>query len=191
MVVNKPAYIPLFSRDAPAERWFIHQRRAIMKKCCLVVALSTFGVGALAGNGEKAGHGSDKEHLVARPASLKWGPAPPSLPSGAQMAVVFGNPGKAGAPYVFRAKLPDGYKGPPHWHPSDENVTVLKGTLLIGTGDKFDAAALEEVPVGSFMRMPKTTRHFAAAKGETILQLHGIGPFEITYVNPADDPRKK
>jgi quercetin dioxygenase-like cupin family protein len=93
--------------------------------------------------------------------------------------------------YVLRAKLPDGYKVPPHWHPSDENVTVLKGTLLVGKGEKLDPATMEELPAGSFMRMPKTMRHYAMAKGETIIQVHGIGPFDVNYVNPADDPRKK
>jgi quercetin dioxygenase-like cupin family protein len=80
---------------------------------------------------------------------------------------------------------------PPHTHPSDENVTVLKGTLLIGTGEKFDSKVMQEIPTGGYMRMPKGMRHFAQVKGETILQLHGVGPFEISYVNPADDPRKK
>jgi hypothetical protein len=91
----------------------------------------------------------------------------------------------------MRAKMPDGYKVPPHWHPTDENVTVLKGIFLIGKGDKLDAAHTEEMPAGSYLRMPKTMRHFAMVKGETILQLHGVGPFVINYVNPADDPRKK
>jgi len=93
--------------------------------------------------------------------------------------------------YVARAKLPDGYKVPPHWHPADENVTVLQGTLLIGTGDKLDASHAEELPAGLFMQMPKTMHHFAIAKGETLIQLHGTEPFEIIYINPADDPRKK
>ena len=92
---------------------------------------------------------------------------------------------------MIRAKMPDGYKVPPHWHPGDENVTVLKGKLLIGKGEKLDPAAMEELAAGSFMRMPKTMRHSAMAKGETIIQVHGIGPFDITYVNAADDPRKK
>ena len=94
-------------------------------------------------------------------------------------------------PFVFRAKLPDGYKVLPHWHPGDENVTVLKGTLLIGRGEKFQPDKMESLPAGSFMRMPKGMRHYAMAKGETILQVHGAGPFDITYVNAADDPRKK
>ncbi len=113
------------------------------------------------------------------------------LAPGAKMAVLVGDPTKSGVPYVIRAKMPDGYKVPPHWHPSDENVTVLQGTLLIGEGDKLDPAKTEELTVGSFMRMPKKMHHFAIAKGETIIQLHGTEPFEINYLNPADDPRKK
>jgi len=113
------------------------------------------------------------------------------LPPGSQIAVLTGDPGKPGMAYVLRAKLPDGYKVPSHWHPSDENVTVLKGTLLVGKGEKLDPAKMEELPVGSSMRMPKTMRHSAMAKGETIIQVYGIWPFDINYVNPADDPRKK
>ncbi len=135
-------------------------------------------------------HG-DAKHFTFTPDTVKWGPAPPSLPSGAQLAVLEGNPAKAGMTYVIRAKMPDGYKVAPHWHPVDENVTVLKGTLLIGSGEKFDADAAKELPAGSFSHMPKKMRHFASAKGETIIQVHGIGPFEINYVNPDDDPRKK
>ncbi len=135
-------------------------------------------------------HGADKDHTLVRPDDIKWGPAPPSLPAGAQVAVLTGDPSKAAA-YVIRAKLPDGYKVPPHWHPTDENVTVLKGTLMMGTGAKFNAEASQALPAGSYMRMPKDMRHFAWAKGETIIQIHGIGPFDITYVNAEDDPRKK
>jgi hypothetical protein len=150
-----------------------------------LILLAACGIRAGAG---KDGH--DDGHVVVKLGSEKWGPAPPALPSGAQVAVVVGNPGKSG-PYTMRVKVPDGYKVPPHWHPVDENVTVLKGTILIGTGEKFDLAKTQELPAGSYMRMPKKMRHFAAAKGDTIIQVHGIGPFEITYVNPADDPRKK
>jgi Domain of unknown function (DUF4437) len=96
-----------------------------------------------------------------------------------------------GNPYTTLVKLRDGFKVPPHWHPTDENVTVLKGTLLVGKGEKCDAAATEALPAGGFLRMPRTMRHFTMDKGETVLQVHGIGPFEINYVNPADDPRKK
>jgi quercetin dioxygenase-like cupin family protein len=162
-----------------------------MRTCLAVLSFVSLFAASLAGGQEKAGHPGDSDHVVVRPDAVKWGPAPPSLPPGAQLAVLVGNPGKAGAPFVMRVKLPDGYKIPPHWHPSDENVTVLKGTFRIGTGETFDPSKMEEMPAGSFMRMPKTMRHFATAKGETILQVHGIGPFEINYVNPTDDPRKK
>jgi hypothetical protein len=135
-------------------------------------------------------HADDKEHVIVTPDKIKWGPAPPALPSGAQVAILSGNPMKTGA-YTIRVKLPDGYKVPPHWHPTDENVTVIKGTFNVGRGEKFDADATKEMPAGSYMRMPKTMRHFAWAKGETIIQVHGIGPFEINYVNESDDPRKK
>lgn len=152
------------------------------------VAALAFWSGAQAD--DEKGHDADKRHVLVRAADIKWHPAPPALPAGAQIAVISGDPGKAG-PYVLRVKLPDGYKIPPHWHPTDENVTVLKGTFAAGKGGKFDAEASQELPAGSFACMPKGMRHFAWCKGETILQVHGVGPFEINYVNAADDPRKK
>src|SRR5437867_3418955 len=96
--------------------------------------------------------GHDDEHVVIKPASLKWGPAPPALPPGAQFAVLVGDPTKAGSTYTIRAKMPDGYQVPPHWHPADENVTVLQGTLLVGKGEKLDLKKTEELPAGSYMR---------------------------------------
>ncbi len=162
-----------------------------MKAITVTAALvGTLLVGLASGAQEKAGHGGENDHVVVTPTAMKWMAAPPSLPPGAQMAVLMGDPSKSGMPYVFRAKLPDGYKVPPHWHSIDENVTVLSGTLLIGKGDKLDPSKTEALPAGSYMSMPKTMRHFAIAKGETVIQVHGIGPFDITYVNPADDPRK-
>jgi hypothetical protein len=145
--------------------------------------------GAQAGGEKSKGH-DDKGHVMVRPDEVQWGPAPPSLPAGAKAAILMGDPSKAG-PYVLRAKLPDGYKVPAHWHPTDENVTVLQGTLMVGKGEVLSVKASESLPAGSYMRMPKEMHHFAWAKGETIIQVHGIGPFEVTYVNPADDPRKK
>jgi quercetin dioxygenase-like cupin family protein len=162
-----------------------------MKKLLLVLGLLALSAEPVTRGQDKAPHPGDMDHVVVRPAAVKWGPAPPSLPTGAHLAVLLGDPSKPGVAYVIRVKLPDGYKTPPHWHPSDENVTVLQGALLVGKGEKFDLSATEELPAGSYMRMPKTMRHFAQAKGETILQLHGVGPFEINYVNSADDPRKK
>ena len=139
--------------------------------------------------GKEKPHDGDAEHVLLKPEDIKWGPAPAALPAGASFAVLSGDPTKAG-PFTIRAKLPDGYTVPLHWHPSDEHVTVLQGTLLIAY-EKGKDLAKQSLPAGSFMRMPKEMRHFAWAKGETIIQVHGVGPFDITYVNAADDPRKK
>jgi len=152
----------------------------------LVVALLALGWYAWADHEEDRKDG----HIVLTPDKLTWQPIP-FLPPGAMAAVLSGDPSKPGGLYAIRAKMPDGFRVPPHWHPSDENVTVLQGALMIGTGEKFDTGKMEAVPPGGFMRMPKEMRHFAMAKGDTIIQIHGIGPFEITYVNPSDDPRKK
>jgi len=161
-------------------------RRSVALPGLACLALACGGL-AQADDHDKA----NKGHVMVMPDGLKWGPAPKGLPPGAQLAVLVGDPSRAGAPYVIRARFPDGYRVPPHWHPVDENVTVLKGTLGMGLGEKFDRKAGKELPAGSFSHMPKGTRHFAWAKGETIIQVHGIGPFEIHYVNPKDDPRKK
>jgi hypothetical protein len=130
-------------------------------------------------------------HTMIKPNEIKWAPAPPSLPAGAQAAILDGDPSKAGRPFTLRLKMPDGYKIPPHWHPTDENVTTLEGVFMMGVGAKFDRAAAREMPVGAYAKMPEGLRHYASAKGETIIQVHGVGPFEITYVAPADDPRKQ
>jgi hypothetical protein len=118
----------------------------------------------------------------------KWKNGPASLAAGAKMAVLEGDPSKEG-PFVMRLSLPDGFKVLPHWHPKVERVTVLSGSFNLGMGEKFDQAATREMTVGTFGYWPAGMRHFAWAKGETVLQLHGIGPWVITYVNPADDPR--
>jgi hypothetical protein len=123
-------------------------------------------------------------------ADLKWGPAPEAFNPGAQLAVVDGDPTKPG-PFVIRVKFPDGFKVMPHWHPTDESVTVLSGTLVAGMGDKWNDASMKTFTAGGFARMPKKTPHYVTAKGETVVQVHGTGPFSLTYVNPSDDPRKK
>lgn len=130
-----------------------------------------------------------KPHLTT-PTDLTWGPGPASLPAGIQAAVLEGNPMEAG-PFTMRLKLPAGYRIAPHWHPATEHVTVVAGTLYIGQGEKADTTAMKDLPPGSFMLMPPRTPHYARTVGETIIQLHGQGPWGITYVNPADDPRPK
>lgn len=169
-----------------------NQRFLILLGCFLAAGLVSLA--GLGGGSPSAalgqGHEEDKGHVAVTPDAIKWGPAPPSLPPGAQFAVLQGDPRKEGSPYTFRAKFPDGFKVPPHWHPVDENVTVLKGAFFVGYGERFDASKGKELPPGSYARMPKGMRHYAWAKGETIVQVHGIGPFDIHYVNAADDPRK-
>jgi ketosteroid isomerase-like protein len=129
-------------------------------------------------------------HVVANAAALKWGPGPDALPKGASLAVVAGDPSMP-APYVLRARMPAGYRIMPHWHPTDENVTVLEGTVAFGMGDAWDAAKMDSVSVGGLGVMPANMRHSFLAKTAATIQIHGMGPFALTYVNAADDPRTK
>jgi quercetin dioxygenase-like cupin family protein len=127
--------------------------------------------------------------VVVLPDQVAWGPAPPALPAGAKAAVLEGDPKQVG-PFTMRVSFPDGYRIPPHSHPAHERVTVIQGTFRLGMGDKFDESALSSLPAGSYVSMQPGTHHFGQAKGATIIQVNGIGPWKLTYVNPADDPRK-
>nr|WP_295660828.1 cupin domain-containing protein [Polymorphobacter sp.] len=128
--------------------------------------------------------------LVPDPAAIKYGPVPTAFPAGATIAVLSGNPFAAGD-YVLRLKMPDGYVIPAHHHPTTENVTVVSGVFYAGMGDRLDKAAAAPFVPGGFAALPAGMNHFAWAKGDTIVQVHGKGPFEITYVDPKDDPRNK
>ena len=167
------------------------KRLAFIALASLILASLAFAQNSKMKKDEHSAMQGGGSHIMVGADEIKWGPAPPSLPAGAQLAVVEGDPSKAGGTYVIRAKFPDGYRVPPHWHPVTENVTVIEGTLFVGMGDKFDETAGRQLTAGSFASMPKGMRHFAWAKGDTIIQVHGVGPFEVIYVNPADDPRKK
>jgi len=123
-------------------------------------------------------------------AELQWKDGPGSLAAGAKFAVLEGDPAKDGL-FTMRLRLPDGYRIAPHFHSGVEHVTVVSGTFHIGMGDQFDKSATKAMPAGTFGHWPPGMRHFAWTQGETILQLHGLGPWTITYVNPADDPRTK
>jgi quercetin dioxygenase-like cupin family protein len=125
---------------------------------------------------------------VTTPASIKWGPAPAVLPAGAKAAVLEGDPSQPG-PFALRLWMPAGYTIPPHFHAVTEHVTVVQGTFLVGMGDQLDAAKFTELPVGTYGVIPPGMRHFARARGDVVIQLHGTGPWGLTYVNPADDPR--
>jgi hypothetical protein len=124
-----------------------------------------------------------------RAGDIKWGDAPPSLPRGAKFAVLYGDPSKPG-PYVIRLMLPVGYKIAPHFHSLPENLTVISGTFYFATGDTFDKAHAHAMKEGAFHYLPAMAHHSAQAGSKTIVQVHGQGPFDITYVNPADDPQK-
>lgn len=137
-----------------------------------------------------AGH-DDKQKMAAlhRPDGLKWQDGPPSLPPGAKFAVLEGDPARPG-PFVFRVKVPDGYRIPPHTHPKPERVTILAGAFNLGMGDTFDEKKGEALPAGTYGTWPAGMKHYVWVKGETVVQFHGDGPWVIEYVNPADDPRK-
>ena len=136
-------------------------------------------------------HAQSKEHVIAAPNQAKWGPAPPLLPPGAQIAVLAGNPMGTG-PYTVRLKFPAHYAIPAHSHPTDEHVVVVSGAVSFGMGDKLDRSAKgnKTLPVGGFALMPAGMNHFAyTGSQEATIILYGQGPVEFKYVNPADDPR--
>jgi Domain of unknown function (DUF4437) len=123
-----------------------------------------------------------------KPDQIQWRDGPSSLLPGAKVAILEGDPAKEGL-FTMRLKFPDGYRVLPHWHPKTERLTIIQGIVNLGTGDRFDAAATQALAAGTYSSMPPKMTHFAWMKGETILQLSSIGPWEVVYVNPADDPR--
>jgi quercetin dioxygenase-like cupin family protein len=122
------------------------------------------------------------------PTTIEWKAGPAALPLGAKMAVLEGDPTKEG-PFVVRFQFPDGYHVPPHTHPKTERVTVISGALLLATGEALNRTNAKKLPPGSFGYWPAGMKHTAWSEGETVIQLHGVGPWQINYVNPADDPR--
>lgn len=123
-------------------------------------------------------------------AKLQWGPAPPFLPEGSRFAVVTGDPGKPG-PFEVQLSMPNGYVVPPHWHPTDERVTVKSGHFRFGMGEKIDAKAEKSLRPGQSVNLQTNMRHWARAQGRTVISIAGNGPFAITYVDASDDPRTK
>ena len=156
-----------------------------MKALQIAVVSSAFAFASL---GAPAAWAADT-HLMVMPADLKWVDVP-SLPPGAKIAVIEG-PMNEAVPFTVRLKLPADYKVPAHWHPAIEHVTVISGTFNMGTGDKLDQSKTTPLSVGSVAIMQPKTSHFAWTKEETIIQAHGVGPWAVNYVNPADDPRTK
>jgi hypothetical protein len=128
-------------------------------------------------------------HAVVPPNAIKWVPFPLGGP-GVRAAVLSGDVDKPG-PFVLRIKSPAGSKVLPHWHPSDEHLTVISGTFALGMGDVFDPKKMQTIPAGGYALLPREMHHFALSKTATVVQVHGHGPFQVNFVNPADDPRKK
>jgi hypothetical protein len=134
---------------------------------------------------------SAAHHNTFTPEQIKYGPPPPFVASGAQLAVLEGDPTASTGDFTIRLKMPNGYKIAPHWHPKRENVTVISGKFKVGMGDKFDEAKMGTFPAGSFAYLDPDMHHYAMAVGETVVQVHGISPLQFNYVNSADDPSKK
>ena len=161
---------------------------------CIAVALATLALGSLliaqhtnmAGTGQTTGG----EMRIHTPASIEWKDGPPSLPPGARFAVLEGDPTKEG-PFTMRLSLPDGFRIPPHWHPKTERVTVISGTFNMGMGSQFRTEGANRMTAGTYGYWEAGLHHFAWSEGETVVQLHGIGPWQINYVNPDDDPRMR
>jgi hypothetical protein len=125
------------------------------------------------------------------PEQIKYGPPPPFLAPGSQLAVLEGDPTAATGDFTIRLKMPDGYKIAPHWHPKRENVTVISGNFKVGMGDKWDDTKMMTFPAGSFAYLDPDMHHYAMASGDVVVQVHGMSPLQFNYVNPADDPSKK
>src|ERR1043165_6338408 len=153
------------------------------------IALVLFGFTGMSFNADEPHMKGKGDAKISTPDNIKWGDAPPVLPKGAKAAILEGNPLEKG-PFVLRLKAPDGYRVPPHVHSDTERVTVLSGTFYLGMGDTLDEKKGQAMPAGSYGYWPAGMKHFAWVKGETIIQIHGMGPWTITYLNPGDDPSK-
>jgi quercetin dioxygenase-like cupin family protein len=134
---------------------------------------------------------SAHENNIFTPDTVPYGPVPAFVPAGAQIAVLEGDPTAVSGDYTIRLKMPDGYRIPPHWHPKRENVTIISGNFKVGMGDKFDESKMTTFPAGSFAFLDPDMHHFAMAKGEAVVQVHGTSPVQFNYVNAEDDPSKK
>ena len=142
-----------------------------------IVGVSLLGV-AIAQEASKTSHSPAASHAIHTPDSIEWKPGPPSLPPGAKIAILEGDPSQEGF-FTMRVWMPDGYSVPPHIHPAVEHVTVMSGTLHFGMGEKFDKSATQPLPAGTFGYWPAGMKHFAWVEGETIPQVHGMGPWGI------------
>jgi len=153
--------------------------RRLSASVCLISTLTAILAATSYGDEKKEGNST---HKIVRSGDLNWTP----IIKGCEIAVVEGNLDEEGRPFVARFHCTNGAKTPPHWHPTDENITVLKGAFLVGMGESFDESKLKTMGTGSFMLMPKEMRHFGMARGDMLLQVHGLGPFKVNWVNPSE-----
>ena len=151
----------------------------------LTLSLASFGL-ALAVSAPAL---AQSTHIVVPADKVQWGPAPPILPAGAQIAVLEGNPAEKG-PITMRLKFPAGYNIPAHWHSMTERITVLSGAFNVGMGDKLDRQKTQTLEPGGFLSLPAKMRHFAWTSAPTVVQINLEGPFDLVYVNPADNPQQ-
>jgi len=160
--------------------------------CCLAVAQDNAKPAPKQGAAKPASKSASTVRKNAfTPEQMQYGPPPPFVPPGAELAVLEGNPMGATGDYTIRLKMPDGYKIAPHWHPKRENVTVISGTLKVGMGDKFDESKMMSFPAASFAYLDPSMHHYAMASGATVVQIHGMSPVKFNYIDPNDDPSKK
>ena len=151
--------------------------KATIAKTLIAIALSILASSAIADEG------------FVNTKDIKWGPAPPAIPKGAQVAVLQGDPFKSG-PFVMRLKVPAGYQIPPHWHTQDESLTVISGSFYFGKGDKAETSNAPTITAGAFHYLSGKDHHYLVAKTPSVIQINGNGPFDVTYINSDDDPQK-
>ena len=154
--------------------------RSIPVRCAAVAVAPTITGAAFA----------QHPHVLVPADKVKWGPAPPALPAGAQISVLEGDPGQQGA-ITLRLQFPANYTVPPHWHSMTERVTVLSGALHVGMGDTLDRQRSQALQPGGFVSLPAKMHHYAWTATPTVVQINLEGPFDIFYVNAADDPQRK
>jgi hypothetical protein len=175
------------SMDNPTVK-FSNGGKFMSKHLYLRLALVALICGAFFTLAEQSGS-SEKNAFT--PDSVAWGPAPPFVNPGAQLAVLEGNPMASSGDYTIRLKMPAGYRIAPHWHPKRENVTVISGTFKVGMGDRFDESKMMGFPAGSFAYLDPDMHHYAMASSDVVVQIHGMSPVQFNYINPEDDPSKK
>lgn len=170
-------FYPIGRHSFPSEESRVKKNR-VLNVCVAVIVAGTIAT-TVSGQEKKE---TAEAHKIVHFGDLRWMP----IMKGCDLAPVSGDLSMEGSPFVLRIRCADGTRIPPHWHPTDENVTVLKGTFLLGVGETYDEGKLKTMNTGNYVLLPKEMRHFALCRGEMIVQVHGIGPFKNNWVNPSE-----